>query len=101
MFSSVRRETAALTVDPERFRAYLKAKWREMPDMLTAPDVEMLIGYNQNTVRRWMKKERLCSVWLCDDRITTTLWFIDFLVSGYGANITGKGEKHLELMRME
>lgn len=48
-----------------------------------------------------MKEERLRSVWLCDDRITTTLWFIDFLVSGYGATVAGKSEKHLELMRMK
>ncbi len=101
VFSSVRSETALLTVDPERFRAYLKVQWREMSDILIAPDVEALIGYNQNTIRRWMKEERLSSVWLSDDRITTALWLIDLLVSGYGATITGKSEKHLELMRMK
>lgn len=100
-FSSVQCPTVPEHFDSERFRTHLTVRWRDLPDILAAPDVATLTGYNENTARRWMKEERLRSVWLLDDRITTTTWLIDFLATGYGATIATKSLEHRELMRLK
>ena len=44
---------------PEDFSKWLDDEWCRVPDMLTANDVATLLGYDHNTVRRWLAEGKI------------------------------------------
>lgn len=82
---------------PEGFSHWLELKFKNIPDVLTIPQVIDITGYRDNSVERWINRKWLKSTGVPTGRIVAKQWLIEFYC-GYGYSIVRKSDKHISLM---
>ena len=83
---------------PEDFRAWLDDEWYKLADTVTAREISELLGYDGDSVRRWINRSWLKSVHAHGQEIIAREWLMDFMC-GHGFGIVKKSEWHTELLR--
>ena len=81
----------------EDFSEWLAKRWCHRKDTLTPKEIEKLLGYEHESVRRWIKRGHLKCVKAQGEEIIAKEWLISFL-SDYGFKIAKKSQKHQELL---
>ena len=81
----------------EDFSEWLIKRWCHRKDTLTPKEIEKLLGYEHESVRRWINRGHLKCVKAQGEEIVAKEWLISFL-SDYGFKIAKKSEKHQELI---
>ncbi len=83
---------------PEDFSNWLDDEWYRVSDMLTADDVATLLGYDHNTVRRWLSEGKIHRITAQGEEYIAKQWLIDF-TSTTAFAIQRKSEKHITLIK--
>ena len=81
----------------EDFSEWLTKRWCHRKETLIPKDIENLIGYEHDSVRRWLNRGYLKCVKAQGEEIIAKEWLITFL-SDYGFKIAKKSHKHQELI---
>ena len=81
----------------EGFSEWLAKRWCHRKDTLTPKEIEKLLGYEHESVRRWINRGHLKCVKAQGEEIIAKEWLISFL-SDYGFKIAKKSQKHQELL---
>ena len=81
----------------EDFSEWLTKRWCHRKDTLTPKEIETLLGYEHESVRRWINRGHLKCVKAQGAEIIAKEWLISFL-SNYGFKIAKKSQKHQELI---
>ena len=81
----------------EDFSEWLTKRWCNRKETFSPKELEKLLGYEHDSVRRWINREHLKCVKAQGEEIIAKEWLITFL-SGYGFKITKKSKKHRELL---
>ena len=81
----------------EGLSEWLIKRWCHRKDTLTPKEIEKLLGYEHESVRRWINRGHLKCVKAQGEEIIAKEWLISFL-SDYGFKIAKKSEKHKELL---
>ena len=81
----------------EDFSEWLTQRWCHRKDTLTPKEIETLLGYEHESVRRWINRGHLKCVKAQGEEIIAKEWLIAFL-SNYGFKIAKKSQKHQELI---
>ena len=81
----------------EGLSEWLTKRWCHRKDTLTPKEIEKLLGYEHDSVRRWINRGHLKCVKAQGEEIIAKEWLISFL-SDYGFKIAKKSEKHQELL---
>ena len=81
----------------EDFSEWLTKRWFHRKETLIPKDIEKLIGYEHDSVRRWLNRGHLKCVKAQGEEIIAKEWLITFL-SNYGFKIAKKSQKHQELI---
>ena len=81
----------------EGFSEWLTKRWCHRKDTLSPKEIEKLLGYEHESVRRWVNRGYLKCVKAQGEEIIAKEWLITFL-SNYGFKITKKSQKHRELL---
>ena len=81
----------------EDFSEWLIKRWCHRKDTLTPKEIEKLLGYEHESIRRWINRGHLKCVKAQGEEIIAKEWLISFL-SDYGFKIAKKSEKHKELL---
>ena len=82
---------------PEDFRPWLDDQWYDLPDVITPKDVETVLGYEHESVRRWINRGWLRITKAHNAEIVPREWLIDFTCD-YAFRIAKKSEKHRKLL---
>lgn len=78
-FCSYQSVSPIAQIDRTEYERYLGVEWAEAPDMLTATDIQNLLGYSITATRRWMSDGWLRSILLQGNkRVTAKHWLIEF-----------------------
>lgn len=83
---------------PEDFRAWLDDEWYRMADTVTAREIGELLGYDGDSVRRWLNRGWLQAVYAHGREIIAREWLMDFMC-GHGFAIVKKSYRHTGLLR--
>ena len=81
----------------EGFSEWLTKQWCHRKDTLSPKEIEKLLGYEHESVRRWLNRGHLKCVKAQGEEIIAKEWLISFL-SDYGFKIAKKSQKHKELL---
>ena len=81
----------------EGLSEWLIKRWCHRKDTLTPKEIETLLGYEHDSVRRWLNLGHLKCVKAQGEEIIAKEWLIAFL-SDYGFKIAKKSQKHQELL---
>ena len=81
----------------EDFSEWLTKRWCHRKETLIPKDIEKLLGYEHESVRRWLNRGHLKCVKAQGEEIIAKEWLITFL-SDYGFKIAKKSQKHQELI---
>ena len=81
----------------EDFSEWLTKRWCNRKETFSPKELEKLLGYEHDSVRRWINREHLKCVKAQGEEIIAKEWLITFL-SDYGFKITKKSQKHQELI---
>ena len=81
----------------EDFSEWLTKRWCNRKETFSPKELEKLLGYEHDSVRRWINREHLKCVKAQGEEIIAKEWLITFL-SNYGFKITKKSQKHRELL---
>ncbi len=81
----------------EAFSEWLTKRWCNRKDTFSPKELEKLLGYEQNSVRRWLNRGHLKCVKAQGEEIIAKEWLIAFLAN-YGFKIAKKSQKHQELL---
>ena len=81
----------------EDFSEWLTKRWCNRKETLSPKELEKLLGYEHDSVRRWINRGHLKCVKAQGEEIIAKEWLISFL-SDYGFKITKKSQKHRELL---
>ena len=81
----------------EDFSEWLTKRWCNRKETFSPKELEKLLGYEHDSVRRWINREHLKCVKAWGEEIIAKEWLITFL-SNYGFKITKKSQKHRELL---
>ena len=81
----------------EDFSEWLTKRWCNRKETFSTKELEKLLGYEHDSVRRWINREHLKCVKAQGEEIIAKEWLIAFL-SNYGFKITKKSQKHRELL---
>ena len=81
----------------EDFSEWLTKRWCNRKETFSPKELEKLLGYEHDSVRRWINREHLKCVKAQGEEIIAKEWLIAFL-SNYGFKITKKSQKHRELL---
>ena len=81
----------------EDFSEWLTKRWCHRKDTLTPKEIEKLLGYEHESVKRWLNRGHLKCVKAQGEEIIAKEWLIAFL-SDYGFKIAKKSQKHQELI---
>ena len=96
-----RYETDKYYLHPEQvpadFRAWLDDTWYDLPDAFTPKDVETILGYEHESVRRWITRGWLRITRAHNFEYVAREWLIDFMCD-YGFQIIKKSERHREML---
>ena len=100
IFSTKKKSTSEIRYPSELragFSEWLTKRWCHRKDTLTPKEIETLLGYEHESVRRWINRGHLKCVKAQGEEIIAKEWLISFL-SDYGFKIAKKSKKHQELM---
>ena len=78
---------------PKDFHDWLDDEWYDLPDVITPKDVETILGYEHESVRRWINRGWLRIAKAHNFEIIPRKWLIDFTCD-YAFRIIKKSEKH-------
>ena len=81
----------------EDFSEWLTKRWCHRKDTISPKEIEKLLGYEHESIRRWINRGYLKCVKAQGEEIIAKEWLIAFL-SDYGFKIAKKSEKHKELI---
>ena len=81
----------------ENFSEWLTKRWCNRKETFSPKELEKLLGYEHDSVRRWINREHLKCVKAQGEEIIAKEWLITFL-SDYGFKIAKKSQKHQELI---
>ena len=81
----------------EDFSKWLTKRWCNRKETFSPKELEKLLGYEHDSVRRWINREHLKCVKAQGEEIIAKEWLISFL-SDYGFKIAKKSQKHQELI---
>ena len=81
----------------EDFSEWLTKRWCNRKETFSTKELEKLLGYEHDSVRRWINRGHLKCVKAGGEEIIAKEWLISFL-SDYGFKIAKKSEKHKELL---
>ena len=81
----------------EDFSEWLTKRWCNRKETLSPKELEKLLGYEHDSVRRWINRGHLKCVKAQGEEIIAKKWLITFL-SDYGFKIAKKSQKHQELL---
>lgn len=76
-------------------RQYYKNKMRQYPDVIEAKDIRAITGYGKETIRNWIKSEKILGVISRKHFKVAKEDLLDFLVSPYYETIIRKSKTHL------
>ena len=82
---------------PADFRAWLDDEWYDIPDVITPKDVETILGYEHESVRRWINNGWLRITKAHNFEYIARDWLIDFTCD-YAFRIIKKSKTHRELL---
>ena len=82
---------------PEDFRPWLDDQWDDLPDAITPKDVESILGYEHESVRRWINRGWLRITKAHNFEIVPRQWLIDFTCD-YAFRIARKSKTHRKLL---
>ena len=83
-------------VSERQMREYYGDKLRPYPDVLTVPQIKLITGYGENTIRGWIDKGELRHLDAVAGWRIPKAWMIDFLCSDYCNKISRKTSRHLK-----
>ncbi len=81
----------------EDFSEWLTKRWCNRKETFSPKELEKLLGYEHDSVRRWLNRGHLKCVKAQGEEIIAKEWLISFL-SDYGFKIAKKSQKHQELL---
>ena len=81
----------------EDFSEWLTKRWCHRKDTLTPKEIETLLGYEHESVRRWINRGHIKCAKAQGEEIIAKEWLISFL-SDCGFKIAKKSHKHQELI---
>ncbi len=81
----------------EDFSEWLTKRWCNRKETFSPKELEKLLGYEHESVRRWLNRGHLKCVKAQGEEIIAKEWLITFL-SDYGFKIAKKSQKHQELL---
>ena len=82
---------------PEDFRPWLDDQWYDLPDVITPKDVETVLGYEHESVRRWINRGWLRIAKAHNAELVPREWLIDFTCD-YAFRIVRKSKPHRKLL---
>ncbi len=82
---------------PKGFRAWLDDEWYDMADAVSPKEIEDVLGYDNESIRRWINNEWLKHVLAHGERIIAREWLIEFMCD-YAFRIAKKSEKHIQIL---
>lgn len=98
-FSSARGSSKKenLTFDQiKQYTDFLIKRWEKESDVLAASIISKVLGYNIESVRRWLRSGKLQSVIVSGDFVVAKAWLAEFCCH-YGYRIVKKSKKHIKL----
>ena len=81
----------------EDFSEWLTKRWCNRKETFSPKELEKLLGYEHESIRRWLNREHLKCVKAQGEEIIAKEWLITFLAND-GFKITKKSQKHRELL---
>ena len=81
----------------EDFSEWLTKRWCNLKETFSTKELEKLLGYEHESVRRWINRGHLKCVKAQGEEIIAKEWLISFL-SDCGFKIAKKSQKHQELI---
>lgn len=78
-----------------RVRKYYSEKLKKYSDIVFSEDVQLITGYAKETVRKWIKSEKLLGIVSKRKFIIAKDYLLDFLTSQYYLGITRKSNEHI------
>jgi len=94
--NKVKRELIPMQKEKD-FRIWLEERWKNVSETIRTSEIPKLLGYNSESVRRWIASGKLEVVEIPNAIITTKTWLIDFYCS-YGNKITRPSKNHIRIM---
>lgn len=82
---------------PADFRPWLDDEWYDLADVLSPKEIELLLGYDTDSVRRWLNRGWLRSIKAQGTEVIAREWLIDFMCD-YAFRIAKKSEMHMKLL---
>lgn len=98
-FSSVRGSAKKENLTPvqiEQYTEFLIKRWEKESDALTVQLISKMLGYNIESVRRWLRSGKLQSVTSMGNFFVAKVWLAEFCCH-YGYRIVKKSKKHIKL----
>ena len=81
----------------EDFSEWLTKRWCNRKETFSPKELEKLLGYEHDSIRRWLNRGHLKCVKAQGEEIIAKEWLITFL-SDYGFKIAKKSQTHQELI---
>lgn len=78
-----------------KVRKYYSEKLKKYPDIVFSEDVQLITGYAKESVRKWIKSEKLLGIVSKRKFIIAKDDLLDFLTSQYYLGITRKSNEHI------
>lgn len=82
---------------PHDFRDWLADEWYDLNEILMPKELEKILGYDNNSIRRWINRKWLKSIFAHGKEIIAVEWLIDFMCA-HGFEIAKKSQKHMDLL---
>lgn len=98
LFSS-KRPGRRQKISLDGFADFLRAKWADVPDLLTEKEIQQLIGYHRQTIGQWICRGKLPAVRLPAGRAVAKQQFLLFLVDYTARHPGNLSEKHRLLVQ--
>ena len=100
IFSTKKKSTSEIRYPNELredFSEWLTKRWCNRKETFSPKELQKLLGYEHDSVRRWLNRGHLKCVKAQGEEIIAKEWLIAFL-SNYGFKIAKKSQKHQELI---
>jgi hypothetical protein len=94
----VKIETPISQEQIANMKLYILDNLKDLPDVMTVPQVKMVTGYSTGAICRWCRKKILFSFVIRNAYIIPKESLIIFMLGTYYRNIITKSEKHKEML---
>lgn len=78
------------------FKKWLEQRWKNVSEAISTSEISKLLGYNLESINRWIRNGELQVVEIPSAIITTKTWLIDFYCT-YGNKITTPSKNHIKI----